>query len=82
MFWRNISPPSSGQKNPRARNQSRWLYMEAICQFTQELHGATSQKTTFFMVTAVKTSNLTQSSIVSLTLENVHSMNTELCYIL
>jgi hypothetical protein len=27
--------------------------------FTQDLHGATSQKTTFFIVTAVKTSNLT-----------------------
>jgi hypothetical protein len=28
--------------------------------FTQELHGATSQKTAFFIVTAVKTSNLTR----------------------
>jgi hypothetical protein len=27
--------------------------------FTQDLHGATSQKTAFFIVTAVKTSNLT-----------------------
>jgi hypothetical protein len=27
--------------------------------FTQDLHSATSQKTAFFMVTAVKTSNLT-----------------------
>jgi hypothetical protein len=29
-------------------------------QFLQELHGATSQKTPFFIVTAVKTSNLTE----------------------
>jgi hypothetical protein len=28
--------------------------------FTQDVHGATSQKTAFFMVTAVKTSNLTK----------------------
>jgi hypothetical protein len=27
--------------------------------FSQDLHGATSQKTAFFIVTAVKTSNLT-----------------------
>jgi hypothetical protein len=30
--------------------------------FLQEQHGDTSQKTTFFIVTAVKTSNLTQYS--------------------
>jgi hypothetical protein len=39
------------------------LMMEAISssetQFLQELHGITSQKTTFFNVTAIKTSNLT-----------------------
>jgi hypothetical protein len=34
--------------------------------FLQEPHGATSQKTTFFIVTAVKTSNLTSSVYVSL----------------
>jgi hypothetical protein len=33
--------------------------------FTQELHGATSQKTAFFIVTAVKTSNLTQCEDVA-----------------
>jgi hypothetical protein len=32
--------------------------------FTQELHGATSQKTAFFIVTAAKTSNLTQDDIL------------------
>jgi hypothetical protein len=31
--------------------------------FIQDLHGATSQKTTFFTVTAVKTSNLTKEFI-------------------
>jgi hypothetical protein len=38
--------------------------MEAIVppkrQFTQDLHGATSQKMAFFIVTAMETSNLTQ----------------------
>jgi hypothetical protein len=33
------------------------LKMEAKRRFTQDLHGATSQKTAFFIVTAVKTSN-------------------------
>jgi hypothetical protein len=37
----------------RGTSVSRWL------RFTHDLHGATSQKTTFFIVTAVKTSNLT-----------------------
>jgi hypothetical protein len=62
----------------RARNQqsaatcSRWflacgfstLKMEAIrSSETQDLHGATSQKTAFFIVTAVKTSNLTKKAV-------------------
>jgi hypothetical protein len=42
------------------------LTMEAICSsetwFLQEPHGATSQKTAFFIVTAVKTTNLTMNS--------------------
>jgi hypothetical protein len=33
-------------------------------QFTQDLHGATSQKTAFFIVTAAKTSNLTYENSV------------------
>jgi hypothetical protein len=67
----NISPPSSGLKNPRARNQREQV--AAICRryfppkrrFTQDLHGVTSQKTAFFIVTAVKTSNLTWSYRIS-----------------
>jgi hypothetical protein len=59
-------PPSSGQKNPRARNQGeqvaadwRWRrYVPPKRRFTHDLHSATSQKTAFFIVTAVKTSNL------------------------
>jgi hypothetical protein len=35
------------------------LKMEAKRRFKEELHGATSDKTAFFIVTAVKTSNLT-----------------------
>jgi hypothetical protein len=34
--------------------------------FLQEPHGVTSQKTPFFIVTAVKTSNLTNSVVFSL----------------
>jgi hypothetical protein len=45
------------------------LKMEVILppkrRFTQDLHGATSQKTAFFIVTAVKTKNLTQSRYLS-----------------
>jgi hypothetical protein len=36
-----------------------WRYILLKDRFTQELHGVTSQKTAFFIVTAVKTSNLT-----------------------
>jgi hypothetical protein len=39
----------------------RWRrYIPPKLQFTQDLHGATYQKVAFFIVTAVKTSNLTQ----------------------
>jgi hypothetical protein len=37
--------------------------------FTQDLHGATSQKTVFSIVTAVKTSNLTQFLFICLQTE-------------
>jgi hypothetical protein len=37
-------------------------HVSSKLRFTQDLHGATSQKTTFFIVTAVKTSNLTSLS--------------------
>jgi hypothetical protein len=38
----------------------RWRrYVPPKCRFTQNLHGDTSQKTAFFIVTTVKTSNLT-----------------------
>jgi hypothetical protein len=45
----------------RARETSvnRWLQSTVARLFTQDLHGATSQKTAFFIVTAVKTSNHT-----------------------
>jgi hypothetical protein len=46
----NVSPPSSGYKNPRARNERE--------QVAADLHSATSKKTAFFIVTAVKTSDL------------------------
>jgi hypothetical protein len=43
---------------PQARNQREQVAAPKR-RFTQDLHGATSQKTAFFIVTAVKTSNLT-----------------------
>jgi hypothetical protein len=52
------------------------------CRFTQYLHGATSQKTPFFIVTAVKTSNLTSSrcdlSISHLWLELLAELNQDI----
>jgi hypothetical protein len=76
-------------ENPRARNQSEQvaagssladfssLKMEAIVplkrRFTQDLQGATSQKTAFFIVTAVKTSNLT-TGIVSSDKGSIHCL--------
>jgi hypothetical protein len=39
-------------------------YVPPKRRFLQELHGATSQKTPFFIVTAVKTSNLTNTASV------------------
>jgi hypothetical protein len=51
------------------------LKMEAICspkrRFIQYLHGATSQKKAFFIVTAVKTSNLTRNSMSVIKSEGV-----------
>jgi hypothetical protein len=72
VFW-NVAPCRScrkirerGTSTPRAGTSladSPTLKMVAIRspkrRFTQDLHGATSQKRAFFIVTAVKTSNLT-----------------------
>jgi hypothetical protein len=44
-----------------------WTAVPPKRRFIQDLHGAPSQKTAFFMVTAVKTSNLTYSLTHSLT---------------
>jgi hypothetical protein len=49
----------------RGTSVSRCLrYVPPKRRFTQDLHGATSQKTAFFIVTAVETSNLTISFMV------------------
>jgi hypothetical protein len=53
---------TQGTKNTLAvaGNLARWvLYANPKCRFLQEPHGDTSQKTTFFIVPAAKTSNLT-----------------------
>jgi hypothetical protein len=41
---------------------SNWRTLQRSTVFLQEPHGITSQKTSFFIVTAVETSNLTKSS--------------------
>jgi hypothetical protein len=38
---------------------------ERVYEFLQEPHGVTTQKTPFFIVTAVKISNLTEYTIIS-----------------
>jgi hypothetical protein len=40
------------------------LRCAALGRFLQEAHGVTSQKTAFFIVTAVKTSNLANENIL------------------
>jgi hypothetical protein len=42
----------------------RTLRRNKKCRFLQEPHGVTSQKTPFFIVTAMKTSNLTNVSVI------------------
>jgi hypothetical protein len=44
--------------------------------FLQEPHGVTTQKTPFFIVTAVKTSNLTNTILVTLMMEALCSSET------
>jgi hypothetical protein len=49
---------------PRSRNFVPWRWRRCVTsklRFTQDLHGATSQKTAFSIVTAVETSNLTRT---------------------
>jgi hypothetical protein len=57
------------------------LKMEATfsqkCRFLQDPHGKTSRKTTFFKVTAVKTSNLTNRMPVSGMLRRVALLRTD-----
>jgi hypothetical protein len=54
---------------PRSRTFLPWRlkwYVPPKRHFTQDLHGATSQKTAIFIATAVKTSNLTRLNILRL----------------
>jgi hypothetical protein len=45
--------------NRRTLRSKYILFLRGVRRFLQESHGVTSQKTTFFIVTAVKTSNFT-----------------------
>jgi hypothetical protein len=56
-FRRNVSPISSVRKNQRAWNEVSSNPPKR--RLLQEIHGVTLQKTAFFIVAAVKTSNLT-----------------------
>jgi hypothetical protein len=76
-FRSNVSPPSSGQKNPQARNQR---YVPPKRRFTQDLHGTTSQKTAFFVVTAVKTTNLTRYSLLCVTMYLIEDVVTKAAF--
>jgi hypothetical protein len=52
---------------PRSRNFLPWRWRQYIPpkrRFTQDLHGATSQKSAFFIVTDLKTSVLTRNWII------------------
>jgi hypothetical protein len=64
LVWTEVSEEGIASifrvENPRARNQSKqvdadWADVPPKSRFTQDLHGDTSQKTAFFIVTAVKT---------------------------
>jgi hypothetical protein len=58
-----VQPPAHA--GSRSRIYLPWIwrrYVPPKRRLTQDLHSATSQKTTFFIVTAVKASNLTQLS--------------------
>jgi hypothetical protein len=65
-FGRTYHLQHKGEKNRRAR-KNKYLASEACCEenisskrrFLFDPHSDTSQKTAFFVVTAVKTSNLT-----------------------
>jgi hypothetical protein len=79
-FRRNVSPPTSA-----AATCSRWFlargffypedggdtFLRNVDSYTK-VYGATSQKTAFFMVTAVKTSNLTRQLLLIKRSEIMH----------
>jgi hypothetical protein len=52
--------PAGSRQEPELDHVGSHKIYTAPRRFTQDLHGATFQKTAFFIVTAVKTSNLTQ----------------------
>jgi hypothetical protein len=54
--------PSSGMWR---RLELVWTNVPPKRRFTQDLHGATSQKTAFFIVNAVKTTNLNNKHLLS-----------------
>jgi hypothetical protein len=49
------------------KNAVFWDVAPCRTRYTRDLHGVTSQKTAFFIVTAVKTSNLTFTNYVPTT---------------
>jgi hypothetical protein len=57
IFW-DVAPCISAATCSRWLIACGFLYPKDERRFTQDLHGATSQKTAFFIVAAVKTSDL------------------------
>jgi hypothetical protein len=65
VFW-GVADCSQLTLVPRSRIFLPWRWRRYVLpkrRFTQYLHGATSKKTAFFIVTAVETSNLIKSNL-------------------
>jgi hypothetical protein len=62
VFWDVIQQPlaHAGSSRVDFSTLKMEVYVPPKRQFTQDLHGATTQKTAFFIVTPMKTSNRTQ----------------------
>jgi hypothetical protein len=58
-----------------------WNVAPCISWFAQDLHGVTSQKTSFFIVTAVKTSNLTQCICMFRMVLTMKSVRLSVCFV-
>jgi hypothetical protein len=58
-------PYNNAKTSSSLKNGVFWVVTPCGSWFLQEPYGVTTQKTSFFIVTAVKTSNLTSSSLLT-----------------